>query len=90
MSDAETYEEGKSRVHRLYELLIEELGVGQSTLAAELEKEPGDRDARYMIGQERLNVALENAIIALAHSGAVDEGVIADSVHRPIDVSQLN
>lgn len=90
MSDAETYDEGKDRAHKLYDLLLEELEIGQNTLAAELEKEPADRDAHYMIGQERLNVALENAIIALAHSGAIDEEKVADAVRRPVDASQLN
>lgn len=88
MSDAETYEEGKTRVHKLYDLLVEELSFGQNTLAAELEKDPVDRNASYMIGQERLNVALENAIIALAHSGAVDKDHIVERLR--VDASQLN
>lgn len=68
-----TFEEEARRVHLLYELLIEQIAVGRNTIAAELEKPKAEQDVFYMLGQVELNVAFEQAAMALENSGMIDD-----------------
>lgn len=89
--DHETYEEGKDRVVRLYKLLLEEFGVGVYTMQVEMKKPAAERNCDYLINQERLNVALENAIFALEQSGWLDKSVMVTRIEQaPQPVPSVN
>jgi hypothetical protein len=60
------------RYRMMYQLLVEEVIVGQNTIEDELRKPAAERDIHYVMGQTELNVAFRNAAIALELSGLID------------------
>lgn len=65
-----------SRTHAMYRLMLEELVIGQNSIADELQKPAGEQNVHYMMGQTEINVALQHAINVLENSGLIDETML--------------
>lgn len=60
------------RYEELHNSLLLELEISRNSIMAEVAKPPEERDPYYLMGAERLNVAIENLLIALQESGLVE------------------
>lgn len=68
----ETYDEGKGRLLTIYEMLLEELLVARNTIQEEMSGKSAPNTG-YLMAQERMNVAFENAVRAIEECGIMDE-----------------
>lgn len=64
---------GLSRVKVLYDMMVEEVVIGQVAVANELEKPAGEQDVGFIMGQVEINQALNHAVDVLENSGLIDE-----------------